>query len=483
MTGRVRTTVIVGVIAAFVAAFAAGTARAAVPATGGVSALHQMYVNPDLSPAKSAGTTSAGTNYGLFTCQVGLSPVTCYDPYQMRAAYGISSLIGAGNDGTGKTIVIVDAFDDPYLAGDLGYFDGFYGLPAANLTQVYPDGTPPFDVGWAEETTLDVEWSHAIAPGAHIVLVHALSNNDSDLISAVNYAVDNNLGDDISMSFGESDQCLGPNLQSQWHQAFVNATKKGITLFASSGDQGAAQPSCDGNSWIKSSSAPASDPLVTGVGGTELSAAGYCLSVLGCNPALNPAPGTYSSETAWNEGGPYGDFQSLVGPATAASGGGYSTVWSEPAYQEGTINGGKQRAVPDVAYNAAIYHGVLVRLFGGWYLFGGTSCGSPQWAALTAIADQSAGHDYGFINSALYKIGQSQSSYAAAFNDVTTGTNSSQQFDSSNNAVNITGYNAGPGWDAVTGLGSPQAGGLLSQLAQQWSPGQATAAINNAKNG
>jgi subtilase family serine protease len=227
---------------------------------------------------------------------------------------------------------------------------------------------------------------------------------------------------------------------------------------------------------------------VTGVGGTELHAADFCLTQLGCNPANNPFPGTYLSEIGWNEG-PTGDFSSSF-DATEASGGGYSTVWSEPAYQQGTIHGGKTRAVPDVAYNGAILHGVLAPLQaetgnppnGGFFRFGGTSCGSPQWAALTAIADQAAGHDYGFINSALYKIGQSKSSYSSAFHDVTTGNNDAVEVDSLDNEVDIAGFNAGPGWDAITGLGSPQAGGLLGQLAQSWAPGQATAAINNAKN-
>jgi subtilase family serine protease len=313
------------------------------------------------------------------------------------------------------------------------------------------------------------------------VLVHGKTSDDQDLVDAANYAINNNLGDVISMSFGESDTCLGPALQSQWHQAFVNATKKGITLFASSGDQGAAQPSCDGNSWIQSSSSPASDPLVTGVGGTELHAADYCLVSLGCNPATNPIFGTYLSEIAWNEG-PTGDFSNFFGE-TEASGGGYSTVWTEPAYQQGTIHGGKTRAVPDVAYNGAILHGVLVRFRGSWFRFGGTSCGSPQWAGLTAIADQAAGHDYGFINSALYKIGQSSGSYGASFHDITSGNNNAVEFDSANNEVDIAGFNAGTGWDAVTGLGSPQAGGLLGQLSQTWSAGQGTAAISNSKNG
>jgi subtilase family serine protease len=117
------------------------------------------------------------------------------------------------------------------------------------------------------------------------------------------------------------------------------------------------------------------------------------------------------------------------------------------------------------------------------YRFGGTSAGAPQWAALTAILDQAAGHDYGFINAALYKIGQSSSAYANTFHDITSGTNSAVEFDSANNPVTVTGFDAGGGWDAVTGLGSPMAGGVMSELAQHWSAGQANAAINNSKNG
>jgi subtilase family serine protease len=464
--------------------FAVGSAGAAInPDT---KVVNKDYVTPAMAPVQDAGMTSSTTgNYGLFTCQ--LAPLSsipgsqCYDPYQMRQAYGVAPLIANGNDGTGKTIVIIDAFDSPTLQSDFNYFNSFYGLPSQTIAQYYLGPTPP-NTGWAQEMQLDVDWSHAIAPGAKIVLVHGQSNNDQDLVNALNYAIDNNLGDVVSMSFGEADSCLGPDLQSQWHQAFVNATKKGITLFASSGDQGAAQPSCDGNSWIQSSSSPASDPLVTGVGGTELVASDYtCLLTATCGTA--PPFGTWLSETGWNEGLPYGDFGNVFGYGTIASGGGYSTVWTEPAYQQGTIHGGKLRAVPDVAYNGAILHGVLVRFRGGWYRFGGTSCGAPQWAALTAIADQAAGHDYGFINSALYKIGQDSAMYASSFHDITSGNNNSLQFDSANNPVNVLGFNAGTGWDAVTGLGSPMAGGLFSGLAATWSSGQGTAAIANSKNG
>jgi len=492
LSARARRCLVLGVVAAFVAALTVGNAAAATPSG------NRMHVNPVISPAPSAGTTRVGSNYGLRTCQVGLSVGQCYDPYQMRTAYGVDSLIANGYDGTGKTIVIVDAFMDPNIVDQLNFFDTYYGLPQMNagpgsptFTQISPDGVPPYNPGWAEEISLDVLWAHAIAPGANIVLEQGLDNSDESLISALNDAIDNNRGDVVSMSFGESDTCLGPDLTAQWHQAFVNATKKGITLFASSGDQGAALPSCDGNGWIKSTSSPASDPLVTGVGGTELHAADFCLPQLNCNPLANPAPGTYLSETVWNEGDPFGDFGNVFGFGTISGGGGYSDVWKAPAYQQGTLHGGKQRGEPDVSYNGAVLHGVLVYLAipgvcsgtNCWFRFGGTSAGSPQWAALTAIADQAAGHDYGFINAALYKTGQNGGTYANAFNDVTTGNNNSAELNADNTIATIMGYNAGPGWDAVTGLGTPKAGGVLSGLAANWSAGQGTAAIVGSSHG
>jgi subtilase family serine protease len=457
-----------------------------------------LKVGPQAIPADVAGP-----GYGLFNCQVGLSIGACYDPYQIRHAYNIDKLINAGFTGKGKTIVIVDAFQSSNIVLQLNTYDTFYGLPSLNglggapdptlgtFTQIAPDGLTPFVdgdlnmTGWAEEISLDVLWAHAIAPGANITLVLAKSNNDPDILSATKYAVDHNLGDIISQSFGEAETCMDPALLVQQHQVFADATKKNITLFASSGDQGAAQPTCDGNSWIKAASSPASDPLVTAVGGTELHAADYCLTTLGCDPAANPAPGTYQGEIAWNEGPPFGDFQAYF-DSTLATGGGFSVLYNEPSYQKGTINGGKQRGEPDVSYNAAVLHGVLTYLDipgipAGFYRFGGTSAGSPQWAAILAIADQKAGHNLGFINRALYQIGQAQKKYAASFFDVTSGTNSAVEFDADNNPVTVLGFNAGPGWDATTGLGSPTTDHLVSYMIQFVSPGDGTAAIAESK--
>ncbi len=473
-------------------------AATAASAAGGSGS--RMSVNPVITPAGSFNPA-----YGLFGCQVGLSVGACYDPYQMRNAYGIAPLIAAGSTGKGKTILILDAFQSPHIVQALNFYDSFYGLPGLNglgnasdpnlgtFTQIAPQGLTAFVpgdpnmTGWAEEITLDVLWAHAIAPGANIVLDLATDNSDAALQSALQYAVDHNMANVISQSFGEAETCLDTATKNAWHSIYAAATMKGMTVFASSADQGAALPSCDGNSWIKAVSSPASDPLVTGVGGTELNAAGYCLPVLGCNPATNPTFGTYLSEIAWNEGLPFGDFGSIFGFGTIASGGGFSTVWSEPSYQQGILHG-KQRGVPDVSYNAAVLHGVLTYLdipgFGtGFFRFGGTSAGSPQWAAITAIADQVAGHNLGFINAALYKTGQNASTYAAGFHDITSGTNSALEFDSANNPITITGFDAVTGWDAVTGLGSPIVNQLIPSLIANDSPGQGIAAINNSKNG
>jgi subtilase family serine protease len=447
-----------------------------------------LVVGPQADPANVAGP-----QYGLFTCQVGLSSIPgrqCYDPYQMRHAYGVDSLIAAGFDGTGHTIVIVDAFQNPNLVSQIATYNAFYGLPATNLTQIAPDGLTPFVpgdpnmTGWAEEISLDVEWAHAIAPGAPIVLVLAKSNQDTDILSALTYAVSNNLGDVISMSFGENESCVDPDILAGYHDVFAAATLKGITLFASSGDDGAAQQTCDGNSWVKAASSPASDPLATAVGGTELHAADYCLTQLGCDPNTHPLPGTWLSEIVWNEGPPYGDFQPFFG-STIATGGGFSVLFNEPPWQQSTLPGGKRRGVPDVAYNAAVLHGVLTYLnipglAPGFYTFGGTSAGSPQWAAITAIANQKTGGRLGFLSKAIYNIGKLNNS-PASFHDITSGVNSAVEFDSSNNPVNIVGFSAGPGWDATTGFGSPINPSLVNNLISIVSPDDAQAAISTTK--
>ncbi len=175
-------------------------------------------------------------------------------------------MLDAGITGKGTTIVIIDAFQSPTIRHDLHLFDNTFGLHTPMLNVIAPDGLTPFNptdpnqVGWSAEISLDVEWSHAIAPDATIDLVLARSNMDADLLSVTKYAVDHNLGNVISQSFSEDEQCVDPTIVAQEHAVYEEAGSKGITIFASSGDQGAAQFSCDSSSLIKSAGWPASDP-------------------------------------------------------------------------------------------------------------------------------------------------------------------------------------------------------------------------------
>ncbi len=403
---------------------------------------HAIKVTPQV---RDAGIPD---NTGTFPCQNPTYVIHCYGPKQIRNAYSIQPLLDRGINGSGRTIVIIDAFQSPTVREDLNTFNKAFGLNSARLNIIAPDGLTPFDptnadqVGWAVEISLDVQWSHAVAPRATIDLVLAKSDQDVDILSVTKYAVDHNLGDVISQSFGENESCVDPTLLAQEHSVFQEATNKHITLLASSGDEGAAQLTCDGTSWTLAVSSPASDPLVTGVGGTQLFA--------------NQRTGKYISEIAWNE------------PQFGiASGGGYSVLYRRPDYQKGTVRG-NGRGVPDVSYNAALNGGVLVAVSvlpsgaegGPFHIVGGTSAGSPQWAGIVALANQLTGKRLGFLNPAIYNIGRS-SSYSRTFHDITFGNNTIQLPDANSNIVTIIGFSASRGWDPVTGWGTPIASNLV----------------------
>ena len=382
---------------------------------------------------------------GTFSCQSASAPLPCYAPAQIRRAYNIpNNLTGAG-----QTIAIVDAFGNPDIQSDLALFDSTFDLPAAHLNIICATTCPTFDptnadeVDWAGEIALDTQWAHAIAPGATIDLVISKSDMDTDILAAQQYVVNHNLGDVLSQSFGEGETCMASSTFAAQHQVFVKAQAEKISVFASAGDSGSAQPDCNNDGgYFLSASTPASDPLVTGVGGTHLNA--------------NFTTGQYHSESVWNDSGTSIDI--------GAGGGGFSTQFLRPSYQA-FANHNQFRGVPDVAYNADIFGGVLIvcsECNGGtpaFFLVAGTSSGSPQWAAIAALADQGAGHRLGFLNPTLYAIGLSVTGYLTSFHDVTTG----------NNAWDVTGvpgYSAGPGWDPTTGLGSPNAANLIRLLTQ-----------------
>jgi subtilase family serine protease len=329
-----------------------------------------------------------------------------FTPQQVWKAYDFGPLLSAGYSGAGQVIAIVDAYGSRSITTDVAKFSSTFGLPACNLKIYYPNGRPRFgDTGWAVETSLDVEWAHAIAPQATVALVVAYDASFQRIYSAVSYAVSSVPGvTALSMSFGalESDfPTSGLYTISAYHSLFVTAANKGISLFASSGDNGATTA----NSIIY----PASDPLVTAVGGTSL--------------YLN-SDGSYSSETTWS-----------------GSGAGASTVFGKPSYQ--TVGNG-MRDIADVAYDADPNTGFYVYYGRSWWQVGGTSCGAPQWAALFAIATQYHGHTYANANTKLYSISVS------VYHDITTG--------------NDGYYSAGAGWDYPTGWGTPDAYQLISNL-------------------
>ncbi len=348
------------------------------------------------------GPAAFGTSFAPLAGQAVSGP---YSPAQIRHAYGVDQL---SQDGSGQTIAIVDAYDDPTIAADLATFDSQFGLPAANLIKATPGGgTPAYDSGWSTEIALDVEWAHAIAPKATILLVEANSANDSDLFAAVDYAVAHGASQ-VSMSWGGGEFPGVSGLDSHF-------AHPGVSFLASAGDSGTAVDY------------PAVSPYVTGVGGTTISL---------------DAAGNKLSETTWS-----------------GSGGGVSVDVARPSYQAG-FQPGSGRGVPDVAYDADLGSGVYVRSGGSWYGVGGTSAGAPQWAGLFALANQGrasaglaplgTGTTYG-TNEILYGLagGSSYTNAKGAYTDITTGSN---------------GLPATVGYDNATGLGSPVANVLVPDL-------------------
>lgn len=413
---------------------------------------------------------------------------------ELRQAYDLNSLYAAGYDGSGQTVVIIDAYGSPTLYEDfLGFIlwqnaNAGANLPWTTMDEVkshlqiyYPAGAPNVNVKniprsellWAVETTLDVCMVHAIAPGADIALVIAPNGNTGNSLNlALNYAIRNHLGCVISQSYGYPEYLLkGNNFQiNQFHDNYILAAQPSyeITVFAVSGDTGAAE-----GAPFNTALYPASDPYVTGAGGTNL--------FMSCTDGFQEGTGawdnnthtgsTYSYEIAGN------DYEAMVADGypspfeTVTTGGAMSTLYSLPSWQNGitlTYANGTTitptgRCTSDVSFDSGAYGGLGAIPFSPlgstlYLILGGTSACSPFWSALTAIACQYAGHNLGFINSQLYA--NRAALYAAgAFHDVTIGGNTYPHDNP------VIGYKATTGWDAPTGIGSPDAEILVPIMA------------------
>jgi len=420
-----------------------------------------------------------------------LGNIVCYTPSFIKKAYEYPST--ATLDGSGQTIVIVDAFGSSTISSDLALFDSVFGISAPPSFTIFCGNSPtPFDIstcptvnlnannlhhdqaGWAVETSLDVEYAHAMAPGANIVLDVASTSFGNAINSAETAAIAAFPGAIFSQSFGIPEALLNVNA-GQVNQAetnYANGVAVGDTFFASAGDFGATQ----GTLSTSQASYPASSPENTGVTGTQGSpynATGTlqpcptstpfsCTSglsayhgpcVLGRTIPPNCIPDGYGGEQVWNE-----NFDGV----TAATGGAPSLLFGAPSYQTGL---GLTARGPDVDYNAAVDGGVLVVNtsvlgFSVLFIVGGTSAGSPQWAGIAALvnearANASKGPIGGNLNTALYSIYHS-ARYASDFRDITVGNDQL--------AGTTLGYSAGPGYDLVSGIGSPIVDQLIVDL-------------------
>jgi subtilase family serine protease len=424
------------------------------------------------------GTAVAKPFHILFPHQFAQPPTTaecestigiaCYGPPQFQQAYGMKQLYRFGLTGRGRTIVIVDSFGSPTIRADLQTFDQAYGLPAPpSFRIIQPAGpVPPYDptdanmdAGWGVETSLDVEYSHAIAPGANILLVETpVAETEGtvgfpEIVEAENYVINHNLGDVITQSFGATEQTF-PSAQSifKLRGAYLNALAHGVTVLGASGDGGATDATSDGTDYypFRVNSWPSSDPLVTSVGGTQLH--------LDAN-GFRTAP-----DNVWND-------QALF-QSPASGGGGVSTVFSRPFYQDGVAGiVGQSRGTPDVSMSAAVDGGANVYWSfpatdqaNGWQVIGGTSEASPLFSGLVAIADQAAGHRLGLLNPRLYAIGDRAGSGLV---DITQGNNSVSGVNVTQfpGPFTVTGFDADQGYDLASGLGTANGPRLVGQLA------------------
>ncbi|HEY7122864.1 MAG TPA: S8 family serine peptidase [Ktedonobacterales bacterium] len=432
--------------------------------------------SPTVGPTATPPATffkPAGTAPTTSDCEKGFAGGPCYSPEQMQRAFGLEALYQQGITGAGQTIVLLEAGHTDTVQQDLLAFDKAWGLPDPPSFKILQPFGPPVAYncggggdGLEEETTLDVEWAHAMAPGASIVIVVGANNErkiappphetkcglyylEDDLA----YVLDNHLGNIVSISFGGS-ELSAPNERpdekandqkelTNANAIFQRAAQEGVTVLASSGDDGATNPGMDINdptiTWnIATVSWPASNPYVVGVGGTTLQ--------------LKDASGTYGSETVWNNPGSNG-----------SGGGGISTLYAEPDYQKSapdqSIFNGK-RGVPDLAFPADVNYSLYFSGTPGdvnpakwphWGIIGGTSASSPCMAGILALAAQMRGKPLGDIHAALYSL-QGQ-----GMHDITQGDNS---------FAGVKGYQALPGFDLVTGWGTPIADQFVPALVQ-----------------
>src|ERR1700677_2314811 len=395
-------------------ALGATTAATAGPPATTTSKAPVVVVRPD---AIRFGTIPTSGPTSTKQCEQA-EHVACYTPAQVREAYGLNSLYAKGIDGKGTTIAIVDSYGSPTIKHDLSVFDAAFGIPAPpSFKIITPVGKiPAFNAknsdmaGWAGETTLDVEWAHTIAPDANILLVESpVSETEGtvgfpQIVKAEKYVLSHYHVDVISQSFSATEETFPSKVSiDSLRGAIVAADRDRVTMLAAAGDSGVANTEFNGSTYYlyKTVNWEPSDPLVTGVGGTQLH--------------LNAAGAHTSPDSVWNDTYNTAASENACGTPTncqLAGGGGTSVFFSRPWYQDGVADAvGDARGVPDISMSAACNGAVeLYASFPGlpasfrWSQECGTSEATPLFAGIVALASQYAGHSLGLINPAIYQM-------------------------------------------------------------------------------
>lgn len=454
-------------IASLLTAGAAGSAASGSSA-GFPAALAGVPVRPDVIVMSHAGSAIPLTTA---QCQARWG-LKCYSAHQIQQAYSLPVLYREGISGAGTTIAVVDPYGSPTIRHDLATFDAVMGLPDPVLDIVQPEGKVPAYqksdgdmAAWADETTLDVEWAHAIAPGARIVLVEAPSDQTATAFGAVQYAIDHRLGDVVNQSWYltvEAD--TSSKTMQYWHDAaYAGSVREHVTVVVSSGDSGVTNG--DGAGWYSHPVLgwPVGDPDVTAVGGTTLN--------------LDADGNRISADTAWNDSYnkavlKYLGLTQAGVPFPLATGGGKSAVFSRPSYQDGVqqVTGGR-RGVPDISMSGSGSGAVdMYESFGvpagwgatGWILGNGTSESAPLMAGVVALAAEVAGHSLGLINPAIYRLA---AEHAKGIVPVTSGSNT-VAFTDGSKIVTVAGYDATSGYNLAVGVGTINAEYFVPELAR-----------------
>jgi subtilase family serine protease len=462
----------VAVVAVAVASLGAATDGPAVgtgATASAVAASAAVAIRPDVIPIRARPLAAPPTTA---QCETQFK-IACYQPFQLQQAYGLPKLYAKSIDGAGQTIVIVDEYGSPTIRQDLGAFDRAFHIPAPPpLTIIQPAGrVPPYRptgtrIGWAFETSLDVEYAHLVAPAAKILLVEVPRTEPGStggwpaIVQAEEYVVRHHLGEVISQSFGSPEQDFTTaQALLRLRTAYTAAAAAGITVLAATADEGVTNYRGLSSDYFlhRVVSWPASDPLVTAVGGTELH--------------LNAAGNRTAPDTAWNDtynvnaqNFEYGD----PGPNPLATGGGTSVIFARPAYQHAvSAVTGNHRGAPDISMSAACDGSVIIHVGfkgipAGFTEVCGTSVATPLFAGIIALADQVAGHTLGLINRALYAM---LTHHDPGLVDISQG-NNTVAFSQGGEQHTLTGYTAGPGYNLASGTGTIYAPDFVPELAR-----------------